>query len=72
MNGWGMWLFGFVVVVALNLIANMMAQKLHPTLSSDSFGRRVSYRVVFAFSMLVLIGICLLILFAPEFAGYRL
>jgi len=67
-----MWLFGFVVVVALNLIANMMAQKLHPTLSGDSFGRRVSYRVVFAFSMLVLIGICLLILFALDFAGYRL
>jgi hypothetical protein len=72
MNGWGMWIFGFVVIVALNVIANMMAQKLHPTLSNDSVGRRVSYRVVFAFSMFVLLGICVLMLFALDSVGYRL
>lgn len=72
MNGWGMWIFGVVVIGTLTVIANMMAQKLHPTLSNDSVGRRVSYHIVFVFSMFVLIGFCVLILFALDSAGYRL
>lgn len=71
MTGWGMWLFRLVVLLALNVIAKMMAQKLYPTFPSDSFGRRFRYHVVFVFSILVIFGIVVLILFALDSAGYR-
>lgn len=42
-----------ILIVALNVAGNVIAQRLYPTLTSDSLGRRFVYRLVFVGSLLI-------------------
>lgn len=59
-------------VVALNIGANLIAQRVHPTLTSDWLGRRISYRLVFVLSLFGLIGILLCLLLLLDAVGIPL
>lgn len=60
-----------IALVILNFAANVVAQKIHPTLVSDGYGRRFSYRFVFMLSFLGIIGVIMLFLFILDAAGFR-
>lgn len=37
----------FIVLIAMNFVGNIVAERLLPTFADDSFMRRVGYRFVF-------------------------
>lgn len=67
----GAWVAAIVALIVLNVLANLIAQKVYPTLVGDGFGRRISYRFVFIASLLALLGICLLAVLILNAIGYR-
>ncbi|MER9596676.1 MULTISPECIES: hypothetical protein [unclassified Mesorhizobium] len=72
MRNWGGWLAAILFIVLLNVGANIIAQKVYPTLTRDGTGRRIAYRVVFVGSLFALLAACVLVLLAFEAAGYRM
>lgn len=72
MRNWSGWLAAVVFIVLLNLGANIIAQKVYPTLTRDGTGRRITYRAVFVGSLFALLAACMLVLVVLDAAGYRL
>lgn len=51
------WVAGFLLLLALNIVGNIIAQKLYPTSMDDDLGRRFAYRLVFVLSLLVVLAV---------------
>ena len=72
MSSWVGFLAAATFIVLVNLAANFLAQAISPTLENAPFGRRFSYRVVFAGCLLGLLALCALVLLILDGFGYQL
>lgn len=71
MHSWGGWLAGIAFIVALNLGANLIAQKI-TTLQHDRTGPWMPYRILVIGCLFALLAVCALVLIVLDAAGYRL
>ncbi|MBB3454326.1 hypothetical protein FHT86_002625 [Rhizobium sp. BK313] len=64
--------YGIFVFLALKSGATFIAQRFYPTSASDSIGRQLAYRIALMIAMAVEIGVCLVVIWILQSAGYRL
>ncbi|MER9563494.1 hypothetical protein [Mesorhizobium sp. M0571] len=71
MHNWGGWLATILFIALVNVGANLIAQKMYPTMVRYDFGRKVAYRIVLIGSLFALLALCILVLALLDAAGYR-